>query len=184
MVGDGPQVLSLLLVSQGPLEYQDPSQLSESEEQHGNHRLLQSQNIPAELSNLDFDAPGILLQDGSRHSGKIEEQETVAHVEADKADPYDNILRVFCPVFREVEWFGGVRANTARDRALDEVLLSQVDGRHDGVVEEEEDGGGDPEQFVVQLQVGASAHQTSLRIFDHQEPEGVPLITEPEPGSS
>ena len=65
VLGIFPQVFPLLLVCQGPLNYQDPRYLSDSEQKHWCHRLHQSQDISSELSNLNFYSSGILFEDRS-----------------------------------------------------------------------------------------------------------------------
>ena len=71
-------------------------------------------------------------------------------------------------MFGDVEGFARIRTETASDSLFNEVLLPEVDGRDDGVVEEKVDCGTGPEEFVVEIDVEPVTHQSSLRVLYHQ----------------
>ena len=82
--------------------------------------------------------------------------------------PENNILGVVGPVLGETEGFGGIRAETPSYCLTYEVLLSEIHGHDDGVVEEKENEGAGPEELVVQINVEPATDKTSLRILNHQ----------------
>ena len=91
-------------------------------------------------------------------------------------NPRNNILGV-SQVFGDVEGFARIRTETASDSLVNEVLLPEVDGRDDGVVEEKVDCGTGPEEFVVEIDVEPVTHQSSLRVLYHQISEHSDLVS-------
>ena len=80
-------------------------------------------------------------------------------------------------MFGDVEGFARIRTETASDGFVNEVLLPEVDGRDDSVVEENEDCGAGPEEFVVEIDVEPVTHQSSLRVLYHQISEHSDLVS-------